>query len=254
MQTGGKMPTAMICYNGKVHSKESLISLSSLNGWDIHLHNVQRDPIGKICSANSEFDLHFLVYSVNLDQKSIRDLQTIRKNNPWTFIIYYNSLLVNQQFLRLSELGINSCIVGVDRKKHLKEYIQKVWIEHWKRIPDQIYPNSDSNFPARAKKIKTYIENKPITDCSIKEIAMYLNISESHFRAEFKLHFGINFREFRQRLFNHYESVLMLSGNYKPADICKMLNYKYMANYSRSFKMRHGDSWRNLKNSRDLSN
>jgi AraC-like DNA-binding protein len=244
------MPTAMICYNGRVHSTEPLLSLSRLNGWDIHLYNVQKDQVRKISSAYRDIDLHFLVYSIDLNQKSLQDLQTIRENNPWTFIIYYNSLLVNQQFLRLSELGINSCIVGVDRKKHLKEYIQKIWLTHWKRIPDQIYPNLDSNFPARAKKIKTYLENMPITDCSIKKIAAYLKISQSYFRAEFKQHFGINFREFRQRLFNHYESVLMLSGNYKPADVSKILNYKHMANYSRSFKIRHGDTWRALTNSR----
>ena len=157
MQIGGKMPTAMICGNGKEHSKEVLLSLSRLNGWDIHLYNAQKDHVRKISTAYRDIDLHFLVYSIDLNQKSFRDLQTIRRNNPWTFIIYYNSLLVNQQFLRLSELGVNSCIVGVDRKKHLKEYLQEVWLKHWKRIPDQIYPNSDSNFPPRAKKIKTYL-------------------------------------------------------------------------------------------------
>jgi AraC-like DNA-binding protein len=248
------MPTALICYTEKEHSKELLPLFSSLTGWDIHLHNVQKDNVRKIRTAYRNIDLHFLVYSIHLNQKSLKDLQLIREDNPWTFIIYYNSLLVNQQFLRLSELGVNSCIVGVDRKKYLKEYIQKVWLEHWKRIPDQIYPKSDSVLPPRAKKIKIYLENRPIKDYTVEKISNDLKISQSHFRAEFKQHFGINFREFRQRLFNHYESVLLLSGNYKPADVCKILNYKYMANYSRSFKMRHGESWRNYKNPGDLSN
>ena len=51
MQIGGIMPTALICYNGEDHSKESLPLLSGLDSWDIHLHNVQKDPIRTISNA-----------------------------------------------------------------------------------------------------------------------------------------------------------------------------------------------------------
>jgi len=243
------MPTALICSTGGNHIPELMQSLSSLGGWDLHLHDVHTDSVENIKQGYKNIDLHYLIYSAPINQKSLQELDTIRRNNPWTYIIYYNSHLVNQQFLKLSELGINSCIVGVDRKKNLREYLGRLWGLHWKRIPEKIYPNSNDITSPRAKKVIKFLENKPVTECTTGKISAFLNISQSHFRAEFKSQFGINFREFKQRLFNHYESELLLSNKYKPGDICKILNYKYIANYSRSFKSRHGDCWRNLNNS-----
>jgi AraC-like DNA-binding protein len=240
------MPTAMICYDGGDRISDLIRSLSNLDGWDIHSQNIQTSSVKNIQIDFTALDLHFLIFTSQLNHKSLQELKIIRTNNPWTTIIYYNSLLVNQQFLKLSELGINSCIVGIDRKKNLIEYLHKLWLKHWKRIPEDIYPNSNDRTAPRAKKIIKYLENRPVTECTTGKISEHLNISKSHFRAEFKSHFGINFREFKQRLFNHYESELLLSNKYKPSDICKILNYKYIANYSRSFKTRHGDCWRNL--------
>ncbi len=240
------MPTALICYDGGHHITELMRSLSSLNGWDIHLHNVQTNSVKTINCDFNNVDLHYLIYTTTINHKSLQDLDVIRKTNPWTYIIYYNSLLVNQQFLKLSELGVNSCIIGVDRKKNLKEYLNNLWEQHWKRIPEKIYPNSNIITTPRARKIIKFLENRPVAECTTAKISEHLNISQSHFRAEFKSQFGINFREFKQRLFNHYESELLLSNKYKPGDICKVLNYKYIANYSRSFKTRHGECWRNI--------
>ncbi len=243
------MPTAMICYDGGGHITDLIHSLSSLDGWDIHPQIVQEYNVNNIHNDFRDFDLHFIVFTSSLNSRSHHELKIIRNNNPWTYIIYYNSLLVNQQFLKLSELGVNSCIVGIDRKKNLIEYLDKLWLHHWKRIPEKIYANFTNIKSPRAKKIIKYLENKPVTECTSGKISEYLNISKSHLRAEFKSHFGINFREFKQRLFNHYESELLLSNKYKPSDICKILNYKYIANYSRSFKTRHGECWRNLQGS-----
>jgi AraC-like DNA-binding protein len=240
------MPTALICSNGGNHIKELKPSLSNLGGWEIYACDLQDHSVQSIHTNFKSIDLHFLIYTSQINPRSLKDLSIIRKNNRWTYIIYYNSHLVNQQFLKLSELGVNSCIVGVDRKKNLKEYLQKLWSHHWKRVPEQIHPDSNNLSSPRAKKIIKFIENRPITDCNTSKMSEYLSISQSHFRAEFKSQFGINFREFKQRLFNHYESELLLSNKYKPSDICKILNYKYIANYSRSFKSRHGDCWRNI--------
>ena len=243
------MPTALICYSRGENIRELMNSLASLSDWDIFPHDLRVNDVKNIALEFRNIDLHYLIYTERLHPASILDLQIILENNPWTHIIYYNAILMNQQFRRLAELGVNSCIVGVERKKNLKESLSSLWLKHWKRIPEYIYKDSHGNKSPRAKKIISYLENKPLTECTSQNIAKHLNISQSHFRAEFKSCFGINFREFKQRLFNHYESELLLAQKYKPSEICKILNYKYIANYSRSFRTRHGESWRNLQGS-----
>jgi AraC-like DNA-binding protein len=94
-----------------------------------------------------------------------------------------------------------------------------------------------------------HIENHALDQFNLQTLAECLHISQSHFRSEFRHNFGINFREFKQQLFNHYESVLLLNNDYKPTIVYKLLNYSNLANLSRSFKKRHGDSWRNLNHS-----
>jgi len=243
------MPSAMVCYNNEEHIAELLHSLARLEDWDIQSQDARVKDINNIHNDSRDFDLHFLIFTSKLNSKSLHDLKTIRNNNPWTYIIYYNSLLVNQQFLELSDLGVNSCVVGYDRKKNLIKYLDKLWQSHWKRVPEKIYPTAADIKSPRAKKIIKYLEDKSVAECTTGKISEYLNISKSHFRAEFRSHFGINFREFKQRLYNHYESELLLVNNYKPGEICKVLNYKHMANFSRSFRTRHGECWRNLQRS-----
>jgi len=235
------MPTALICYDGGGNITELMHTLSSLDGWYIHPQNIQVYNVNNIQKDFRHFDLHFLVYASRLNAHSLHDLKIIRQNNPWTHIIYYNSLLINQQFLKLYELGVSSCIVGIDRKKYLVEYLDKLWLQHWKRIPENIYRNSAGINTPRAKKIIKYLEDRPVTECTIGKISGYLNISQSHFRAEFKSQFGINFREFKQRLFNHYESELLVSKKYKASEISKILNFPVIRQTITVHIIRYGD-------------
>jgi len=238
------MPTALICYSQGENIRELINSLSSLDDWDIFPHNLHTNDVKNIAFEFRHIDLHYLIYTGQLNPESILDLRIILENNPWTHIIYYHPVLMNQQFRRLAEIGVNSCIIGVERKKYLKKTLENLWLKHWKRIPEGIYNGSKSLRTARAKKIISFLENKPITECTSLKIANHLKISQSYLRAEFKAYFGMNFREFKQKLFIHYESELLLEQNYKPSEVCKILNYKYIANYSRSYRMRHGNSWR----------
>jgi AraC-like DNA-binding protein len=240
------MPTALVYYQGHSRIKELAGSLSDLNGWDVCFNARENFPIQKLLNDFQECELHFLIYANALDIDSLNELYFIRKSCPFTFIIYYNSYLVNQQFLKLSEAGINACIIGSQRQNYLQELLQKLWQKHWKRIPDKIYPNCPKSLSSRARKVLTFIENKTLNHCQVKNIARYLEISPSHLRAEFKYNFGINFREFKQKLFAHYESVLLFNQNYKPTDVYRLFPYSNPANLSRSFKNRHGESWRNM--------
>jgi AraC-like DNA-binding protein len=243
------MPIALICFNEGENFRVLKNSLSGLAGWDILPHNINSDDVNNIHITHHHIELHYLIYTNQISPKAISDLQVIRQNNPLTHIIYYNSFLVNQQFFKLSELGVNSCIIGSDRRKNLKETLTNLWLDHWKRIPEKIYSYSNGKNNFRKGKVIRYLENSPISECTPQKISEYLNISKSHFRAEFKSYFGMNFRDFKQQLFRHYEFRLRTVNKYKLSEIFKILNYKYKANYSRSFKMRHGESWRNLRES-----
>jgi AraC-like DNA-binding protein len=242
------MPTALICYEGQGGDGELIRSLSDLKGWEILLNRNDRVDDEETGVFLQSFSLHFLIYCKELELKAFQELNKFHKEHPFISIIYYNAQLINRQFMQLSQVGINSCIIGSKRRDYLRNNLPKLWEKHWKRIPEDIFPIQKVMLPPRAKKILRYIENHALHKFEINSIADYLRISPSHLRAEFKNYFGVNFREFKKRLLCHYESILLLEKNYKPNNVYKLLNYSNLANLSRSFKTRHGNSWRCMNN------
>jgi AraC-like DNA-binding protein len=242
------LPTALICNEGQGKTKKLEQSLSSLRGWNIQCSKVDKLLPVLIDKKENHYDLHFIIYAKKLDAETFKELNDIRQRMPFSFIIYYYRTLLDRQFIILTELEINSCIIGIHRNNYLKELLPHLWNKHWKRIPQSIYPTDLSTLVPRAKKILTYIEDHSLDKFNLQTLSENLCISQSHFRSEFRSNFGINFREFKQRLLNHYESVLLLNNGYKPTVVYKLLNYSNLANLSRSFRKRHGDTWRNIRN------
>lgn len=240
------MPIALICFENVESVKDLVHSFSSLDGWQLLLHDLQHGDLNHLSEQERETEIHYIIFSANLNSTSLGEISTIRGNNPSAFLIYYHSCLVNQQFLKLSDLGVDSCVIGKNRKTYLMKNLPKLWLKHWKRIPEEIYQNHQFKFSYRGKKILTYIENNSINNLTAKKISVYLKISQSHFRSEFRKIFQINFRQFKQNLLRHYESELSLSRAFRPVELTKILNYQYVGNFSRSFRLRHGDSWRKL--------
>lgn len=247
------MPVALICDEGQGKSKGLEHHLSHLRGWDIlsSLHRGLLPPF--VDNDKNHRDLHFIIYSRKLDSNGCYELNQMREQMPFTFIIYYYSSLLDRQFTSLTHLQVNSCIIGIHRKNYLRDLLPHLWRKHWKRIPDSIYPVEKSILAPRAKKILSYIENHALCQFNLQILSDHLHISQSHFRAEFRHNFGINFRDFKQRLLNHYESVLLLNNGYKPNVVYKLLDYSNLANLSRSFRKRHGDTWRNIRNDDEIS-
>ena len=245
---GAHLPIALICDEGQGKAKGLEGNLSNLQGWDIISSSLRGLVPPFIDNDKNQCDLHFIIYSRKLDSDTCNELVSIRQQMPFTFIIYYYRCLLDQQFTLLAELAINSCIIGIHRRNYLKELLPHLWQKHWKRIPDSIYPTETSTLSARAKKVLMHIEDHALDQFNLQSLADHLHISQSHFRAEFRHSFGINFRDFKQRLLNYYESVLLLNNDYKPNLVYKLLNYSNLANLSRSFKKRHGKSWRNIRN------
>lgn len=188
---------------------------------------------------------NFLIYNLELDNTTIDHLYRIRNKHPFICIIYLSESLINQQFRKLSEIGINSCIIGLECSRYLPHTLDELWAKHWKRIPEHFYFNVlQGGHSYRVRNIITYIENNPLKYFNTDNLADHLKISSSHFRAEFKNIFGISFREFKQNIVRHYESLLLLRMNHKLCDVYKILNYSSVSNMSKSFKTRHGTSLR----------
>jgi len=242
------MPTALV-YNEDHGCNNKLNDIFiSFPDWDVHIEVASVVKSINIHLYLNQHETNFLIYARKLGTDSFNLLLQIRLNHPFLFIIYYYQSLLTQEFFKLNEIGINSFIIGIDRDKYLQKSLPKFWKNHWKRIPDYIYPANKFDFSPRAKKIISYIENTALINCNVHSLAHYLKISESHFRRIFKQQFRINFREFKQRLLNHYETILLFKQNLSPTIIYKTLSYKNIANFSRSFKARHGDSYRHSFN------
>ena len=240
------MPTVLVCSEDHERAGELINIFSNLTGWSAYnLVEVN----GKLRSKNeidNSIDFHFFIYSKELSADSAREIKDLREQMPFVFIVYYYSSLIDAQFMELASLKVDSCIIGVYRKSYLRELIPRLWQSHWKRIPESIYAAETSKLNERSQKILSYIEDHELSNCSIKSIADFLGLSPSHFRSEFRKNLGLNFRDFKQKLFSHYEEVLLIKKGYKPKEVFKLLNYANLANLSRSFRKRHGDNWRNI--------
>lgn len=240
------MPQVLIIYEDLGQIAEIKKIVSGLHGWDETSMALPSDMMTIINRQLKKGEIHFLILSKLLDSNTSKELKFIHSLHPLINIIYYYNSLRNRQFVRLFDAGITSCVIGEKRQSYLKDTLHNLWESHWKRIPDSFYSQSGREVSARGKVILKYIENKPLRDCNVKSLARFMKTSESHFRNEFKEMFNLNFRDFKQKLFSHYESLLLLDEKWKPNEIYKILNYENISNFSRSFKTRHGISYRNM--------
>ena len=196
-------------------------------------------------------EINFFICTKVFSQNIAKSLYYLHAHYPLLTIIYFNSFLSDNEFSEFFRAGVKYCIIGEKRQVNLHNTLHKLIDNHWKRIPENILKYDRNAFPERARIILKYIETTPIKKCNTENIAEFLEISQSHFRKEFRTFFGINFREFKQRLLSHYEDVLLFDKNLKPGHIYKLLDYKNLSAFSRSFKARHGVSWQNLVKTKD---
>jgi AraC-like DNA-binding protein len=225
-------------------------SLYALTNWDITIkYKSDFNSIAFDHLLDNEGP-NFLIYNLELDNTTIDHLYKIRNKHPFICIIYLSESLIDQQFRKLSEIGINSCIIGLECSQYLSLTLDELWAKHWKRVPEHFYYNVLHGWHSyRVRNIITYIENNPLKYFNTDNLADHLKISSSYFRVEFKNIFGISFREFKQNIVRHYESLLLLKMNHKLCEVYKELNYSSVSNMSKSFKKRHGTPLRKSMNS-----
>lgn len=237
------MPNLIIIHQNSTQINRISTALTKLKDWHLFFIDTSADHPG---SFPKDIEVHFIVFVQNIENIYSNAILNIPLRDPQIIKIYYASYLKNAQFVKIYENGINCCIVGESRDKHLIDLLQQMWLQHWKRIPETLKARNGSKHSARAKKIIQYIENKPLNCANVADLARYLNLSQGYFREEFRRIFDMSFREFKKALISHYESILLFKKRLKPVEIYDLLNYKNLSAFSRSFKLNYGKRWRDI--------
>lgn len=236
----------LLLHNSSADASSHEEVLNQLEGWKIHYINSDETSFQALTQQIRREEFFFIVILKKVSDATANSLIRLRRAYPLLFIIYYNTQLKDQEFSKLYLAGVDYCFIGDARQLNLLKKLQELWQNHWRRIPQDLRNKSDSEPTVRVKSIFTLIETKPLHNLSSIVLARHLNISENHFRMEFKKYFGLNFREFKQQLFFRYESYLLFEKKLKPREVFDILNYTNLSAFSRSFKTRHGTSWQYL--------
>jgi AraC-like DNA-binding protein len=237
------MSAIVICYEHQKELNDITNVINQSIDWNLYYFDAAHKNIKTIEKQIVENEAYFLICSKIFSDEIAQGLHQLYVRNPLLTIIYFNSVLKEREFIELHRAGIKYCFVGDARKSNLKTALYKLTKHHWKKVPQSIYNMDYDTLPPRARRIIRFIENTPIKYCNTAYLSDWLNMSQSHFRKEFKNYFGRPFREFKQELIQHYENILLFEKKLKPRHIYTILDYKNLSAFSRSFKSRHGQSW-----------
>lgn len=236
------MANLLVVHNGSSGVSSQKEVLDQLTGWNVQYLHTSHRTSQSIIEFIRENEIYFLIISKEMSVSIADELINIRRSLPLLSIIYYDSQLKDQEFSRLYLGGVDYCFIGDARQLNLLKKLRELWQNHWRRIPKEMLKISDSHLD----KWIAYIETCPLQLLTTNELAKHLDMSESHFRIEFKKNFGLNFREFKQGLFYHFESFLLFEKQLKPREVFNILGYTNLSAFSRSFKTRHGFSWQQI--------
>ena len=240
------MSALVVCYEHQNELNDINSALDTSTDWNLHYFDARNNNLNLIEERIIENEADFLICSKIFSKDIAQRLHQLYQRNPLLTIIYFYSALKEKEFAELHRAGIKYCFVGEARKSNLKTALEKLYQHRWKKIPQKLYNQNFEDLAPRAKKTLRFIEKMPLKYFNTETISDYLNISQSHFRKEFKKYFGLPFRDFKQLLLNHYEEILLFERGLKPKHIFSLLDYKNLSAFSRSFKSRHGKSWQSL--------
>lgn len=240
------MSAVVVCYEHQNELNEINHVLNNISHLNLQYFDTSHQNLLTIERQIKKNDAQFLICSKHFSEDIVKSLHLLNMQNPLLTIIYFYSFLKGKDYLDLYHAGIKFCISGKTRKANLQTVLEWLSQHHWKKIPENMFNPHNDDLAARAKKIIKYIENNPLKYCNTEKISHYLNISQSHFRKEFKKYFGIPFRQFKQDLILHYEDILLFEKKLKPRHVFSVLDYKNLSAFSRSFKSRHGHSWQTV--------
>jgi YesN/AraC family two-component response regulator len=167
-------------------------------------------------------------------------LSSLNEKYPHIYFIYFRPTL-NVDNFQYSDLSYFShIIIGEHRISGLSETLLQLTREHWKKIPYDKFDLVFERLSPRLKKVMNYIETHDLKECGTNQIAKYLDISSGYFSQEFKKDTKLTFREFMQRLLDHYEFIILDSLDLSAKSASQLLGYSELSSFSRSFKKRKG--------------
>jgi AraC-like DNA-binding protein len=225
----------IIYYSDLLIKNEISVIMKKVAQISIHFCN----KIPKLESLLSNKRVNFLVIALQ-DIGEIGSLGPIFHKSPQTYYIYY-SYKLNINNIQYSDFShFSHIIVGNNRKSNLLQILKKLTREHWKKIPYENFDFSFHNLSQRLKNVMSYIENHELKNCNIVKIAEYLQISPGYFSQEFKRETGLTFREFMQKIINHYEDIMFEKLHIPTKTAANILGYSELSSFSRSYKKRKG--------------
>ncbi len=167
-------------------------------------------------------------------------LLQLNEKFPQIYYIYFSPALHVDNF-RYSDLAsFSHIIIGEARIKRLSEILLQLTRDYWKKIPYNKFDLVYDQLTPRLKKVMNYIETHDLKECGTSHIAKYLDISSGYFSQEFKRDTNLTFREFMQKLLDHYEFIILDSLDLSAKSASKILGYSELSSFSRSFKKRKG--------------
>ncbi len=241
------MPSLLVYYSSQEQLDDIQKVLRGVDGWDIHYAQETATPFDQLNNWIRHDEIQYLICTVNMNPELAERLRMLRYRHPMLTTIYYNEALRQNDFLDFAEAGVGKVFLGQERHIQLTDTLEEEARNHWRRIPSHFAGIDRQNLPPRAERILRFMERAPIRRITIEDIAENIRISPSHLRKEFKQYFKLNFREFKQQLLSHYETILLFEKKLKPGQIFELFDYKNLSAFSRSFKARHGVTWQKFK-------
>lgn len=184
--------------------------------------------------------LFILITEINND--IVKKIKTLQNNSPDLSVIFYNHSLTLSGLDNTGIMPDIKLIVGDNRRESLNDLLLNIKKNYWRVIPYKQLQIDYNALSPRIKKALEFIESSNISDCNIRNIASYLNISIGYFSQEFKRETGQSFRTFMQNILDYYESIIFSKINLPTKIISQLLGYSELSSFSRSFKKRKGIS------------
>ncbi|MEJ2055201.1 MAG: AraC family transcriptional regulator [Calditrichaceae bacterium] len=197
--------------------------------------------------VNQKFLNCLFILITDINPYYLNALNNVKSQVPDIPVVFYNHSLVVSNLQQMGDTSGLNMIVGENRKRTLSELIQSSQDGYWRKIPYHKFSIDFDNLSFRLKKALHFIENTEINQCKTEKIASLLNISPGYFSQEFKRETGQSFRNFMQKLLNHYEELIITRVNMPTKDIAEILGYSELSSFSRSFKIRKGISPKKYK-------
>lgn len=183
--------------------------------------------------------IQFIIVADDLTDKK-DEIMKLAGHYPYLYFIYYYPQLNINRFDYSELTRFSHIIVGEHRVKALSEILLQLTRDYWKKIPYGKFDLVYDQMSPRLKRVMTYIESHDLKDCATINIAHHLEISPGYFSQEFKRETSFTFREFMQKLLDHYEFIILDSLNLSAKSASKILGYSELSSFSRSFKKRKG--------------